>query len=165
MAASDLTAWRRQNSDPATVDVVMTDGTSLRAIVLVPRDKILKDVFNAGDAFIEVECLENGIMVFARSAIRSVRLTGLPKADQLERRTEALEKLGCHAALGMGKNASMEAVTQAHARLIRNYDPQHMTVEGLPPEVLAYLRAIRARLDAAYAEISAIHELTQKPAA
>lgn len=165
MAAGDLTAWRKQNSDPATVDLVMTDGTKVRAVVLVPRDKILKDVFNVDDTFIEVECLENGSMVFARTAIRSVKPAGLPKADQLERRSKAVEKLGCHAVLEVGRTANMETVARAYARLSAKYDPAQMTTEGLPPEVLDYLAAMRVKIDTAFAELSAIDALTQKPAA
>ncbi len=165
MAAGDLTAWRKQNSDPATVDLVMTDGTKVRAVVMVPRDKILKDVFNVEDTFIEVECLENGVMVYARTAIRSVKPAGLPKADQLERRTKAVEKLGCHAVLELGKTASMDAVSKAYARLSAKYDSSQMTVAGMPPEVLEYLSAMRNKIDTAFAELSAIDALVQQPAA
>ena len=54
MAAGDIVAWRKQNSDPLTVDMVLTDGSTLRAVVLVPRGKTLESVFNVDSAFIEV---------------------------------------------------------------------------------------------------------------
>ena len=66
MAAADLAAWRKQNSDPMTVDMVMTDSSIMRAVVMIPKGKTLKDIFNVEDTFLEVECLERGQMVFHR---------------------------------------------------------------------------------------------------
>ncbi len=165
MAAADLTAWRRQNSDPMTIDVILSDGTAMRAVVMVPRDKQLKDVFNVTDTFIEVECLENGPIVFQRGALRSVRPAMLPKADQLDKRLAAAEKLQAHLTLGITKAADRATIAAAHASLKATYDPARAVSAGLPAEIIAYMDAMGRRLDAARAELDAIHELAAKPAA
>lgn len=164
MAAADLATWRKQNSDPVTVDMVLSDGTEMRAIVMIPREKGLRDVFNVTDTFLEVECLERGPIVFQRDALRSVRPAALPKAEQLARRMAAIEKLKPHQALGLLRAATPETVAEAHARLKAAYDPARATDAGMPAEVVEYMAAMCRRFDAANAEINALGGAV-KPAA
>jgi hypothetical protein len=165
MAAADLATWRKQNSDPMTVDMVMTDGSAMRAIVMIPREKSLKDVFNVTDTFLEVECLENGPIVFQREAMRSVRAAALPKAVQLDRRLAAAEKLHAHQALGIPKSADLEVIVAAHDQLKDKYDPARAVSAGMPAEVVEFMTAMGRRLDAARQELEAIIQAAQMPAA
>lgn len=165
MAAADLAAWRRQNSDPMTVDMVLSDGTEMRAIVMVPREKTLKDVFNVTDPFLEVECLERGPIVFQREALRSVRPASLPKAIQLDKRIAAAEKLHAHQALGVPKTASADMIAAACDRLKDTYDPARATAAGMPVEVVEFMTAMCNRIDAARKELEAILLDARKPAA
>jgi hypothetical protein len=152
MGAPDITAWRKNNSDPLTVDMVLTDGSELRAVVMLARGKNLDFVFNIEAPFIEVECLENGPTVFAVNAIRSVRPAQLPKADQLDKRLAALEKIGNFAVLKVAKTATrLEAYHAAKAP----YDLDDATLELMPPEVRAFFQAMTRRLDQAALEILA----------
>ena len=165
MAASDLAAWRKQNSDPMTVDMVLSDGTAMRAIVMIPREKTLKDVFNVTDTFLEVECLENGPIVFQREALRSVRPAALPKAIQLDKRLAAAEKLHAHQALGIAKIADLDTIMAAHDRLKEKYDPARAVAVDMPVEVVEFMSAMCRRGDAARNELEAILLAAQKPAA
>ena len=165
MAAADLAAWRKQNSDPMTVDIVLSDSSTMRAIVMIPREKTLKDVFNVTDTFIEVECLENGPIVFQRDALRSVRPATLPRADQLDKRILAAEKLHAHLVLKVAKTADAATVAAGAERLVAMYDPARAVAADMPPEVVAFMEAMCRRVNAARAELEAIHELARKPAA
>ena len=165
MAAADLKEWRKQNSDPMTVDIVLSDGSAMRAIVMIPREKTLKDVFNVTDTFLEVECLENGPIVFQREALRSVRPATLPKADQLDKRIVAADKLQAHLVLKVGKLADRATVSAAADRLNATYDPARAVAADMPPEVVAFMEAMCRRVNAARGELEAIYQLAQKPAA
>lgn len=165
MAAADLAAWRKQNSDPMTVDMVMTDGSTMRAIVMIPREKHLKDVFNVSDQFLEVECLENGPVVFQRESLRTVRPAGLPKAEQLDKRIAAAEKLNAHQVLGLPKRPTADLVAAAYDTLRAKYDPARATAAGMPDEVVLFMEAMCRRLDAARDALEAVSKPLEAPAA
>lgn len=156
MAAADLTAWRKQNSDPMTVDMIMTDSSTMRAIVMIPKGKTLKDIFNVEDTFLEVECLERGPIVFQREALRSVRQCALPAADQMDKRIKAAEKLGAHTVLQVPKAASIDVIAAAHDRLRDVYDPARAATAGMPPEVIEFMAAMCRRYEAARVELEAL---------
>jgi hypothetical protein len=168
MAAADLTAWRKQNSDPMTVDMVMTDSSTMRAIVMIPKGKTLKDCFNVTDTFLEVECLERGTIVFQREALRSVRQCALPAADQMDKRVKAAEKLGAHTVLQIPKSAPADSISAAHDRLRDVYDPARAAAAGMPPEVIEFMAAMCRRFEAAQMELTGMlaeAPSAQKPAA
>ena len=165
MAAADLATWRKQNSDPMTVDMVMTDGSAMRAIVMIPREKSLKDIFNVTDTFLEVECLENGPIVFQREALRSVRPSALPKAVQLDKRLAAAEKLHAHQTLGVPKTANIDTIAAAYDLLKDKYDPARAVAAEMPSEVVEFMGAMVRRLDAARIELESILKAAEKPAA
>ncbi len=156
MAAADLATWRKQNSDPMTVDMVMTDSSTMRAIVMIPKGKTLKDIFNVEDTFLEVECLERGQMVFQREALRSVRPCALPAADQMEKRVKAAEKLGAHTVLRVPKSATYDVITAAHDALREVYDPTRAASAGMPAEVIEFMAAMCRRFEAARMELEAL---------
>lgn len=155
MAAGDVIAWRKQNSDPLTVDMVLTDGSTLRAVVLVPRGKTLESVFNVDTAFIEVETLEYGPTVFCISAIRLVRPAALPKADQLERKIQAAEKLGAYGLLKIANTATRLDVVDARQAAKAPYELDDAAIAALPEEVQAYMQAMSRRMDQAALELLA----------
>ena len=166
MAAADLAAWRKQNSDPMTVDMVMTDSSTMRAIVMIPKGKTLKDVFNVDDTFLEVECLERGQIVFQREALRSVRACALPAADQMDKRIKAAEKLGAHTVLQVPKSATADMIAAACDRLRDKYDPARAATAGMPPEVIEFMAAMCRRFEAARSELEGLLPATaQQPAA
>jgi hypothetical protein len=155
MAAGDVIAWRKQNSDPVTVDIVLTDGSSMRAVVLVPKGKTLESVFNVETAFIEVETLEYGATVFCISSVRLVRASALPKADQLERKAQVAEKLGAYALLKIAKTATRLEVVEARQMAKAAYEPEGSVMAALPEEVQAYMQAMSRRIEQAALEVLA----------
>jgi hypothetical protein len=153
MAAADLSAWRRQNSDPLSVNVVLTDGTTLTGTVLVPRDKQLRDIFNTPDVFLEFEDFRLGATVLAKSSIRTVRPNTLPASDQLEKRLKSLEKSDPFQILGVAKSIDREGLRAAYVNLARLYHPDRFVGSDLPPEVTEYINAMARRVNAAYSEL------------
>lgn len=158
-----MAQWRRANSDPLLVEVSLVDGTSFRATVLIQREKSLCDLFNMPDAFMELDAGEQGKLVVARAAIRSVRPLNVPKADQLERRITALKGFDPHAVLGLSRTATAEEAHDARLKLIEAYHPERFANVPLPPEVRQYLAATTARVEEAYAQLTAA--ATKRPAA
>lgn len=73
MAAPDVATWRRQNSDPLAIELVLIDGSAVKGNVLIPRERTLRDVVNGPEPFVEVDCTDGGMMLFAKSSLRSVR--------------------------------------------------------------------------------------------
>ncbi|MFM2422593.1 MAG: hypothetical protein RL291_1123 [Pseudomonadota bacterium] len=165
MAAPDISAWRRQNSDVVTVDLVLIDSTIMKGKILQPRDKTMRDMLNdPANNFIEFECFQLGHLVLSKNQIRTMRKNEMPKADQLETRDKALENADPFAILGVQKSASRETIRQAYLNLARRYHPDRFSGTDLPGEVADYLNSMARRINLAYAELSALlgGELAQK---
>ena len=93
--------------------------------------------------------------MFCISAIRLVRPAQLPKADQLERKIQAAEKLGSYALLNLAKTATrLEVVDALHAAKAP-YQPEAALLAALPDDVQAFMQAMVRRLDAAALEVLA----------
>ena len=157
MGASDINAWRRQNSDPVTVEVVLVDGSVRMGKVLVARDKTLRDVFNLQhEQFVEFDCFRQGVTILAKASIRSIRANEVPRTDQLERRLASLESNDPFAVLGIAKNATREQLRAAFIAKARAYHPDRYLREDLPSEILEYINAMARRVNGAYSELSAM---------
>jgi DnaJ domain len=154
MGAADLTNWRRQNSDPLTLVITLTDGRRLRGNMLVPRDKSLTDLFNMPMPFIEFEDFDQGQVVLAKTSIVSLRPHRLPAADQLDKKISALDKSDPYRVLGLGKSAAREDIRAAYLALARLYHPDRFASTELPPEVAEYIDAMARRINIAYADIA-----------
>ena len=76
------------------VKVSLVDGTRLKGLLQLPRERTLRDVMNGGDPFIEFHCQDNGPTVLSKQSILSLRPFRLPPADQLKRRQEFLDQIG-----------------------------------------------------------------------
>jgi len=163
MAAGDITEWRRQNSEPHILEVCLADGTIIRGTMLIPRDKSVREFIGQPEPFLDIECNENGQMLLSKVQLRYVRPIELPKADNLERQMKQLEKLDAFAVLKLPKTATQAQVDEAAASLLDVYVPMEEMVPLLPPEVLEYMAAMKKRIEAAKAEITAILNPTPKP--
>jgi hypothetical protein len=156
MGASDMSAWRRQNSDPLAVDIVLDDGTPMKGNILMPRDKNLRDLFNASELFFEFECFRLGPMVLSKSSVRSVRQNTVPAGDQLEKRLKSLERSDPFQILGVERNANREAVRQAYITMARNYHPDRFMRIDMPGEMVEYVNAMARRINHAYSELQGL---------
>jgi DnaJ-domain-containing protein 1 len=159
MGAADLSAWRRQNSDPVSVIVVLLDGSILTGTLLLPRDRQLRDLFNTPDAFIDFDDFRNGPTILGKSSIRSIRANTLPQADQIEKRLKILDKSDPFQILGVAKDADRETLRAAYVSLVRTYHPDRFAEAGLPVEVTDYINTMARRINAAYSELQALFGL------
>ena len=156
MAAADISAWRRQNSDTVPVSVALMDGTLLAGTILLPRDRKLHEFFNMPEAFIEFEDFRAGPTILAKSAIRSIRNNEIPQADQIEKRLKLLEKSDPFQILGVAKNVDRDGLRNAYVNLARAYHPDRFTSSELPPEIIEYINTMARRINAAYSELQAL---------
>lgn len=161
MSGSDLSAWRRQNSDPVLVEIVLADGTEIKGSLMKPRDKNLRETISTPDPFIEIESNDDGMMLLSKAQLRFVRPIEMARADQMELRLRQLEKLDVYGVLRIKKDADLPTVEAAAAALRTIYDPERCRANDLPPEIGEYLAAVRKRIDTAEAEI--VKLLTPRP--
>ena len=169
MAAADMATWRRQNSDTISVELQMTDGTMRKGVLLISRDKSLREFFNApGEAFVDFDCKGDGPVVLAKSAIRAVRIDDLKKKDDqgkidaLAARKAELEKLDPYKFLGVTANVDSDGLHKAYITMARTYHPDRFADAKLPPEVLDYLNAMARRINGVYEELVEIREPVKK---
>lgn len=155
-AASDMSAWRKQNSLPVLVEIQLNNGKMLRGTVLVQREKTLKDVLSSPDLFLEFECNIAGEMVIAKSSIDMVRPFKQINADQLEKQLKLLEKSEAFGVLRVPRTADRAAVRNAYLALQRLYHPDRYAAIELPAEVAEYLTAMTRRVNSAYSELTAL---------
>ena len=157
MSAPDVAAWRRANSDPVSVEIVLVDGSSFKGSVLVQRGKHLREVFNGtSDDFIDFECIFNGPTIISKTAIRTVCRYDPMMTDQLQKRLTALEKADTFAVLGIGKDADRAAIRSAYIERARAYHPDRFAQAELPAEVKDYLNVMARRVNSAYCDLNAL---------
>jgi hypothetical protein len=65
------------------VEVVMTDGQTLKGTLLVRREVTLRDTLNGAGPFLEFECGEAGTIMISKASIRTLRQYVLPRATPL----------------------------------------------------------------------------------
>jgi DnaJ-domain-containing protein 1 len=153
MAAGDINAWRRQNSDPVQLLIIMADGSRIRGNILQPRDKTLREYFNLPEPYIDFDCFENGEVVLAKTSIVSLRRNALPNADQIDKKLRGIEKANPQQILGVGKSATRDEIHKAYLALARLYHPDRFALSNLPPEVAEYLDTMSLRINVAYSEL------------
>lgn len=159
MAAADMATWRRQNSDPVTVELVLNDGSRLKGVILLSRDKSLREFLNAPEAFIDFECLRDGPIVLAKSSLRVIRAESArkqedqAKIDALAARRAELEKADPYRLLGVAPGTDHDTVRKAYFAKARLYHPDRFADQEMPPEVSDYLNAMARRINAVYDEL------------
>ena len=86
MAAADMAAWRRQNSDPVSVELQLTDGSRMKGVILLSRDKTLREFFNvSAEAFFDFDCARDGPVIIAKASVRQLRPEDARKKDDQAR--------------------------------------------------------------------------------
>lgn len=150
--------WVRQNSSRVAVEVVLADGERLRGIVLVPRDKSLRDLLNADEPFMEFDCAVAGPTVLSKQSIRSIRQFVLPPAGQLAAHAAWLEQVGAWRALGLREDADLGQVDAAWRRLSALYAPENYPRDRVPSEIADFAASVTRRLELAYRELKAALE-------
>ena len=169
MAAADMATWRRQNSDPVTVELVLTDGSRHKGVLMLSRDKTIREFFNtAQEAFVDFDCAHDGAIVIAKSSVRSVRphdpakKTDQSKVDALAARQAELEKSDPYKLLGVATNIDVDGLRKAYIKQARAYHPDRFTDIDLPAEVVEYVNAMCRRINVAYEDIGTALEASSK---
>ncbi len=163
MAAADISAWRRQNSDVIKVEIVLADGSLLNGSVLKPRDKQLRDIFNlTNELFIEFECALRGTTILSKTAIREVHPEGVQAAsdqdaiEKFDRKQGMIDKTDPFTILGVTTAVNLDDLHKAYIKRARLYHPDRLAELELPEEVATYMNAMARRVNSAYAEVSAL---------
>jgi DnaJ domain len=171
MAAADMAAWRRNNSDVHPVELLLVDGTALRGSLLVSRDKSIRDFFNIlTDPFFDFECAREGSVVLAKSSVRRILPEGAQKKedqgkiDALAARQAEFERNDPYKLLGVSIGVDAETLRKAYISKARMYHPDKFADAGLPQEVFEYLNAMARRVNAAYEDIGHVIEAAAKKA-
>lgn len=161
MAAADITAWRKQNSDPIKVELFMTDGSRRIGVVLKPRDKTLREIFNQGhERFVEFTCDEFGETIVAKPSIMEIRPFDVKRSadfdtvKDFQAKPAGVERMDAHSLLGVQQGASKDEIHAAYIKGARAYHPDRFAETDLPQEIRAYIDAMARRLNAAYAELN-----------
>lgn len=156
MAASgDITAWRRENSNAVLVLVVLSDNSTIRGTMMVPRDKSLRELMIQPESFFDIECQVNGPVMVAKNLVRTMRSIDMPKADQLDLSLKALEKMDVYGILKVEKDADVEAVKTAARNELKRFPVPLGGTSVLPKEVLDYIMIMRKRIEIARDELTA----------
>ena len=165
MAGGDIAVWRKQNSDNCLLEIVFADGTVVKGALLLPRDKTLRDYLAQPEPFVEIETAESGAVMISKTQLRTLQQVELAKADQLQGRLKALEKMDAFQVLRLTRTATADEVTAAATAMRAVYDPS--LCEAAPPEVADYLASMRRRIDTAEKEILDLAKAAarRKPAA
>jgi DnaJ-domain-containing protein 1 len=160
MAAADMNAWRRQNSDIVHIELELVDGSTRKGTLLLSRDKSLREMLNAGtEAFFDFDYKRQGPIVLAKSALRSLMKVDLKlkddqdKINALAARKAELEKLDPYHFLGVAVNVDSDGLHQAYIKMARTYHPDRFADANLPPEVMDYLNAMARRINGVYEEL------------
>jgi DnaJ-domain-containing protein 1 len=159
---NDMSGWRRQNSDPLLVEATLTDGTSYRGSIMVPRGKDLRDVINGIEQFVELETQNDGTLTIAKSAIKMVRPGKIPNADQLEKKLATINSADSFGVLGLPQTANLDDVRAAYVTLAHLYHPDRFLLAELPTEVMAYLNIMIRRINSANTEVRELLEFEGK---
>lgn len=161
MAAADITAWRKQNSDPIKVELFMTDGSRRIGVVLKPRDKTLREIFNQGhERFVDFDCAEYGETIVAKPSIMEIRPYDIKRdADKeavkdFEAKAALVERADAHSLLGVQPGAAVEEIHAAYIKRARAYHPDRFGEIDIPAEIRTYLDAMARRINAAYSELN-----------
>jgi DnaJ-like protein len=171
MAAADMAAWRRNNSDAVSVEIEMLDGSKRKGTILVPRNKVLREILNDQlEAFIDFECRRDGALLLAKSSIKLARALGgkateaqakiddQAKIDTLTARKAELERQKPHQVLGVPQNVDKAALHKAYIAKAREYHPDRFVDSKLPLEVIDYLNAMARQINSAYEDLKEISE-------
>ena len=162
MAAADMAVWRRQNSDTHSVELQLIDGSRLKGVLLISRDKTLREFFNTpSEQFVDFECQRDGMTVIAKASIRAIRPEDQQKKgdqakiDALMARKAELERTDPYKILGVPASIDAETLHKAYIKQARAYHPDRFADMELPAEILDYVNAMCRRVNAAHDEIAA----------
>lgn len=141
---------RDENANRVQVALTLADGSLLTCTVRLPLTGRLSDALNNADQFLDI-ITAHGQQFIAKSQVKAARSAVVPRADQLDSRSEG--SFDPYAILKVSKSATAEEIKAAYHRMARLYHPDRLASYELPDEVVAYVRAMLVRVNLAYEQL------------
>ena len=151
------------------VQILLDDGSTLRGRIAISRSRTIHDELNDNGGFVVFEPFRGDQLLLAKGSIRSVSVTNVPKASQLEGRTAKRGGFDPYVVLGLAHGADHDAVRSAYHKLAKAYHPDRYAHQELPDEILEYSCEMFGRINLAYNELNELHQqqvalMAQQPA-
>jgi DnaJ domain len=126
------------------------------------------EVLNGAMPFMEFEVYGEPRRWIAKSSLRDIKLTPVPKPSNLQARAEESDSFEPYVVLGVEQNAEWSDVRAAYVALSKVYHPDRYASVELPSEVLNYLATVSRQINLAYTSLEAKHTvvkaIAQRPA-
>lgn len=147
------------------VELTTSDGEVLAGVLLIAMGRNLFDVLNSSGMFIEFQPYGGDRIYLAKTTLRNVKLSNVPKAQSLNGRLRDHDGFDPYQILGLPTGATFEAAKSAWHKLSMAYHPDRYASAELPTEVREYLSTMARRVNAAYSAIEATHQQSKRLAA
>jgi len=143
--------------DGHPVRITLDDGSTLRGRMMVAKTRCVNDELNGEGRFISFEPYRGDQLLLSKASIRSLSVTNVPKASQLQRRNIKNADFDPYEVLGVAHGASLEVVRAAYHKLAKAYHPDRYASQDLPDEILEYACEMLGRINLSYNELKEIH--------
>lgn len=143
------------------VELSLDDGRILKGKFFLSSTRNLYEELNGAGSFLEFAPYDGQRELIAKSVLRSVRLTDVPRPVDLSARS-GQENFDPYDILGIPPGAAWEKVREAYHRLSKFYHPDRYAGVELPEEVRAYLDTMSRRLNAAFAALEKPHQIKRE---
>lgn len=135
------------------VRIVLDDGEALRGRLLVAPTRSLSDELGAASGFVQFAPYGGDPTHLAKSAIRLISETNVPRANNLERRLRQADQFDPHQILDIPRGAEPGMIRAAYLGLAKIYHPDRFSSLDLPDEMLEYASSMARRINSAYAAL------------
>jgi DnaJ-domain-containing protein 1 len=133
------------------VNAVMMDDKQVFGDLLVHRDKSFSDAINGPEPFIEVETAQQGIILVAKSALKTIAINVAPELKALK--TGNMASNDPFQILGIPLHSDHTLVRETYHKFVKAYHPDRLNALDLPQEITDYAQSMLARANWAYEEI------------
>lgn len=144
-----------QNQVMVPAEITLADGEALKGKIAVPQSKGVSDHINGPAPFLEFEPYGGERTWIAKTALRQLKLVGIPAVPALGGTTDSSDP---YTVLKLGRNAPWEEVRSAYLRLAKTYHPDRYAGTELPAEVKDYMEANARRINSAYAALEGLQQ-------
>ena len=150
---------KRERAIP--VELRMVDGRILKGRFFAGAKRQAYEELNGPGGFIDFQSYNGARELVSKASISAVRLTDIPKANQL-RRGNDVDEFDPHSVLNVPRGAQWEAIRETYHRLSKLYHPDRYANLDLPDEVKGYLDAMSRRINAAFSALEKPHQVQRE---
>jgi len=147
-----------------SVDVQLTDESSMRLTLFISPQGRLLDMLNDGRGFLPAETETGQVMFLRKDAIR--RVTPLVEAKQgfeangfAPEREPQRSSSDPYELLGIAADATTEAIREAYRQRCRENHPDRLQALGLPKEYIDLATRRMAAINAAYDQVRELRQV------